>query len=296
MDAPPATEDIEAYVKVDEALRGVGLRAPKILELDQDQGFAIIEDFGTSTYTNLLDSGAQATPLYKLAVDVLRHLHDSMSKIDGDVPNYRDGFYQAEADLLIDWYWLARTGANISDELRAEYRAIWQQMIDKLEPLDEVLVLRDYHVDNLMLIDNETGLDACGLLDFQDALIGSPAYDMVSLFEDARREVDQLMAANIKAAYLQGKSESYKAAFEEWYAVLGAHRHVKVLGIFVRLAVRDNKPHYLDFVPHVQTMLARSLAKPQLAPLRAFFERNHPGSISEPLLFDLNEVRKLKSL
>ncbi len=293
MDAPPATEDIDAYIKIDEYLLSIGLRAPQILKLDAANGFAIIEDFGHNTYTQLLNKGESAQPLYQLAVDVLSHLHTNLDPKAIDVPRYDSGYYQDEADLLIDWYWLARTGSPISDELREEYRAIWASLLGELAPIDECLVLRDYHVDNLMVIEGNQGLASCGLLDFQDGLIGSTAYDMVSLFEDARRDVCQDMAAKIKADYLEGRDDAYVAAFNDWYAVLGAHRHVKVLGIFVRLCVRDHKDHYLDFVPHVQFMLKRSLEKPQLAKLKAFFDVHHPGAIEAPLSFDADAVRKL---
>ncbi len=293
MDAPPATEDIEAYVKIDRMLIDAGLRAPVILALDLNQGFAVIEDFGLDTYTKALDQGSPAEPLYELATQALLRLHTKVDAYRTGLPRYDDGFYTQEADLFIDWYWPARTGQKISDDLREEYHQIWQQLFDELGDIPECVVLRDYHVDNLMVIPNSVGLASCGLLDFQDALVGSVAYDMVSLFEDARRDVDQQMAAELIHQYLKARPYIDRKAFLDWYAVLGAHRHVKVAGIFVRLCVRDNKPHYLDYLQHVINMLQRSLSKPQLEPLAQWLEKHHPGAVNEPLTFDVNQVKNI---
>lgn len=291
MDSPPDSEDMDSYIKVAQYLISVGLRAPNIHALDSDNGFAIIEDFGNQTYTQLLDAGAQAEPLYRLAINALAWLHNHLDVSQIDIPRYEQGYYQDEAALFIDWYWPARTGDQISDSLRLEYMEVWQQLLAGVSTDNECMILRDYHVDNLMVIDGESGLNSCGLLDFQDALIGSRAYDMVSLFEDARRDVDQAMAQQLVADYLNDFSPQQTADFYYDYNVLGAHRHIKVVGIFVRLCVRDGKSHYLDYLPRVQRLLEQSLLKPELKPLADWLDRNHPGLVSAPLPFDADMIK-----
>ncbi|MGK0441284.1 MAG: aminoglycoside/choline kinase family phosphotransferase [Pseudohongiellaceae bacterium] len=286
MDSPPDTEDINSYVKIDQYLLSIGLRAPQIHQLDQENGFAIIEDFGAQTYTQLLDAGNDAEPLYALATHALARLHNNLALNKIDVPRYDAGFYDDEAALFVDWYWPARTGAKINTNLRREYTAIWQQLLAKLSTKKECMILRDYHVDNLMLIAGETGLDSCGLLDFQDALIGSRAYDLVSLFEDARRDVDPVMAKQLLDEYLKDFSSAEAAEFYYDYAVLGAHRHIKVVGIFVRLCVRDGKAHYLHYLPRVQRLLEQALTTPEMKPLAEWMSRNHPGAVTKTLDFN----------
>ena len=293
MDSPPDTEDLESYLKIDKYLLGLGLRAPQVHKADQDNGFAIIEDFGSHTYTQLLDNGEEIEPLYALAVDVLRKLHGGLQMQALDLPRYDDGYYADEAALFIDWYWLARTGAKASEPMRREFMEIWRQLLAKISRHNECLVLRDFHVDNLMLIDGESGLSSCGLLDFQDALIGSRAYDLVSLFEDARRDVDADMCTRLLDRYLQDFDQSERQDFVYDYHVLGAHRHIKVLGIFVRLCVRDDKAHYLNYLPRVQNLLEQSLRSAEMKPLADWLERNHPGPVSAPLQFDAVTLRKM---
>lgn len=282
MDAPPETESIASFLAVDLYLQSVGLRAPRIFAQDVATGFAVIEDFGESTYTKLLDEGAAPEPLYALAVKVLGRLHESIEPETLELPRYDDGYYANEISLFVDWYWIARTGAPMAAALRAEYESIWRQLLEHVSTDHECLVLRDYHVDNLMLIDG-SGTDSCGLLDFQDARVGSRAYDLVSLLEDARRDVDPAMAERLIEAYLNDHGELNRASFGYDYRVLGAHRHSKILGIFVRLCVRDGKAHYLDYLPRVQRLFERVLEHSDLAPLAEWFSAHHPGPLTRPL-------------
>ncbi len=295
MDSPPDKEDIVPYLAVDNYLLSIGLRAPRILHLDADNGFAIIEDFGLQTYTHLLNQKCDAKVLYTLAVDTLSHLHEHLSPSDVELPRYDDGFYEDEAALFIDWYWAARTGSVASPELRQEFLQIWADLLAKVSTDKECMVLRDYHVDNLILVDDAPGkntyeLSSCGLLDFQDALIGSRAYDLVSLLEDARREVDAQMSAELIEHFTRDLSTNEKTQFLYDYRVLGAHRHAKVIGIFVRLCVRDKKPHYLDYLPHVQSLFAKALTHPAMKPLADWLVLHHPGAVDEALSFDSDTV------
>jgi hypothetical protein len=293
MDAPPATEDLAAFICIAEYLRAKGLRSPRILQKDLDHGFAIIEDFGHSTYTKLLDKGHAAEPLYTLAIDSLIALHQGYAAAEIDLPHYHDGFYDDEAALFVDWYMPARLGRRLSEEARREFLDIFSSLVHGVDQKHECVVLRDYHVDNLMLVDGSEGINSCGQLDFQDALIGSRAYDIVSLLEDARRDVCPEMTTRLIARFLDCQPEIDAEQFKRDYEVLGAHRHAKVIGIFVRLCVRDNKAHYLNYLPHVQGLFARSLEHESLAPLRAWMEEHHPGRVDEPLVFDADKLKEL---
>ena len=296
MDAPPSSEDLAAYIKISEYLCSIGLSAPQIFNADISTGFAVIEDFGEATYTQLLNSGADTYKLYELAVDALRLLHQHQPPQNVNIDCYQDGYYQKEIDLFSQWYWPARFGQLMTQQQLAEYNDIWESIFSSLPTPETNLVLRDYHVDNLMLLNNRDGVAACGLLDFQDALMGSTAYDLVSLFEDARRDVRPGHDRKAAHALLRiDMNKEQKHSFDQWYHVLGAHRHTKVAGIFVRLYVRDAKQGYLNFMPRVLTLLERSLQTREMAPLAHWLDDNHPGPISAPVSVDLAHVKSLIS-
>ena len=293
MDAPPATEDLAAYIRIANYLADCGLRAPRVLEQDLINGFAVIEDFGFNTYTVLLDKDSPAEPLYKLAVDSLIQLHKAYGQSAIDVPRYDAGFYDDEAALFVDWYMPARLGRKLTASERDDFLARFASLIDSVSTQEECLVLRDYHVDNLMLVDGAEGINACGQLDFQDALIGSRAYDLVSLLEDARRDVCPEMTERLLDHYLAEMPSTDRATFLRDYRVLSAHRHAKVIGIFVRLCVRDSKGHYLNYLPHVQQLFERSLQSEYLAPIAEWIAMHHPDAVTKPLVFDAQALREL---
>jgi aminoglycoside/choline kinase family phosphotransferase len=166
--------------------------------------------------------------------------------------------------------------APIDPALRSEYLAAWEKVLPIVYKLQATLVLRDYHVDNLMRVRNRSGLLECGLLDFQDAVIGPPSYDLVSLLEDARRDVTPALVADMRQRFLAAFPEIDRAAFDASYAVLGAQRSAKIVGIFTRLCVRDGKRQYLEHIPRVWRLLQEGLAHPVLAPVAAWFTRHIP--------------------
>lgn len=291
MDAPPDKEDIHAYVTIARHLKSLGLSAPEILALDEDAGLAVIEDFGEDTYTRLLDGGADPTPLYELAVDVLIALHRHGDAARVEAPPYDHGRLMEETLLLPDWYLPAMTGKSTPDDTRESYSAAWQAVFEGAPSPAETLVLRDYHVDNLMLLEDRTGPARAGLLDFQDAVIGHPAYDLVSLLEDARRDVSDDLTHAMKDRYRAGLPERAEETLGSWYAIQGVQRHAKVAGIFVRLYVRDGKDAYLPHIPRVMRLLQRGLAAPELSPVKAWFD-SHLPDIIRPLP-SLNPVKTL---
>ncbi|HTZ79916.1 MAG TPA: phosphotransferase [Stellaceae bacterium] len=280
MDAPPPQEDVRPFLTVARLLQRMGLSAPAILAEDVTAGLLLLEDFGDRTYTRLLAAGADERALYRLAVDVLIALHRAYEPgMAALLPAYDEARLLAEAALLPDWYLPAVSDAPTPPAVRESYLAAWRQVLPKAAVLPPTLVLRDYHVDNLMLLEGRDGIGACGLLDFQDAVIGSPAYDLVSLVEDARRDVPEDLAAEMMDRYLAGFPEIDRAVFTTEAAVLAAQRNCKIVGIFTRLCVRDGKPRYLEHIPRLWRLLDRDLAHPALAPVKQWLDRHVPPAL-----------------
>ncbi len=270
MDAPPGKEDVRPFLGIARHLVALGFSAPRILAAEEAAGLVLIEDLGDDTFTRLLARGADEAALYALATDVLVALHQRPDAAPDWLPPYDDARLLDEAALLTDWF-LPGAGAPVADAVRADYLALWRAALAAARAVPDTLVLRDYHVDNLMRVAGRTGNAACGLLDFQDAVKGPVAYDFVSLVEDARRDVAPALAAAMRARYLAAFPALDAGAFDAACAVLAAQRHAKVIGIFTRLCVRDGKPQYLPHIPRVWRMLERRLAHPTLGPLAEWF-------------------------
>ena len=280
MDAPPPKEDVRPFMAIARLLTGMGFSAPQILAEDVEAGLLLLEDFGDRTYTRLLAAGSEEAPLYALAVDLLIALHQGFALPCAiPVPLYDDERLLNEAALLVDWYLPAITGHPTSPDLRAEYLTVWRGLLPVARAIPDSLVLRDYHVDNLMLLDERKGVAACGLLDFQDAVLGPRSYDLVSLLEDARRDVPHALAQDMLHRYLAAFPTLDRAAFAASYAVLGAQRNCKIVGIFTRLCVRDGKPIYLQHIPRVWRLIEQDLRHPALAPVAAWLDRNIPPDL-----------------
>ena len=276
MDAPPPQEDVRPFARIARHLDRLGFSAPRILAEDAVQGFLLLEDFGDATYTRLLAAGADETALYALAVDLLVALHRHGDATRIEIPAYDDERLLNEAALLTDWYMPAIFGRQTDEAQRNAYLAAWRSVLPDARYGAPTLVLRDYHVDNLMVLKGRSGIAACGLLDFQDAVIGPAAYDLVSLLEDARRDVPADLAAAMMTRYLDAFAMIDAAKFRAAYAILGAQRNAKIIGIFTRLMARDKKPHYLRHVPRVWRLLESDLAHPALTPVRDWFARVLP--------------------
>jgi aminoglycoside/choline kinase family phosphotransferase len=277
MDAPPPKEDVRPFIAAARLLRGLGFSAPQILAEDIAAGLLLLEDFGDSTYTRLLAAGAAEEPLYRLAVDLLIALHRGFRLPAAPVvPPYDDERLLNEAALLVDWYLPAITGQPTDRALREDYLACWRSLLPAARRVPDTLVLRDYHVDNLMLLEGRPGVAACGLLDFQDAVIGPISYDLVSLLEDARRDVPADLVAAMLRRYLEAFPALDRDAFTASYAVMGAQRNCKIVGIFTRLCVRDGKPVYLAHIPRVWRLIEQDLRHPALQPMARWLDRHIP--------------------
>lgn len=268
MDAPPPNEDPRPFIAIAEHLSGLGFAAPAILASDLQHGLVLLEDFGDARMREVVDAAPESEQrIYADVVTLLARLHQSPA---ADLPPYSRKELHREAGLFTEWYCPA---IELTVDVDS-YSAAWDTAFDRIEgPV--VTVLRDYHAENIMLIEGRSGEDALGLLDFQDALAGHPAYDLVSLLQDARRDVSLELEANMRAVYTAAARPGTE--FDAAYAVLGAQRNAKIIGIFTRLWKRDGKARYLAFLPRVWGYLERDLTHPALAEIADWFAANIPA-------------------
>ena len=269
MDAPPPHEDPRPFIAVSEWLLSCGLTAPEILARDLDKGLLLLGDFGSERLRETLDSDpTRERELYELATDVLIHLHGH-PPMDG-LPVHGLDQWLDEVKLFTDWYCPA-VGIDVDVDA---YQRAWREVLEPIgrDGLGPVTVLRDYHAENIMLVEGRDGVAHFGLLDFQDALAGHPAYDLASVLEDARRDVPEEIEREMINRYVAATANS--GAFERAYWALAAQRNTRILGVFTRLWKRDDKPHYRRFQPRMWGLLERDLAQPHLAPVRDWFDAN----------------------
>jgi aminoglycoside/choline kinase family phosphotransferase len=271
MDAPPPHENPRPFLHVGKWLCEHGLRAPRIYAERPSQGLVLIEDFGADRMRDWLDANPDAEEdVYSRAIEALVALHKCPP---GPFEPYDMEVYQREAGLFVEWF-CPLQGLKVDE---AGWTAAWEAALLPLLPRQQpgVTVLRDYHAENIMLLaDGEQGL-----IDFQDALVGHPAYDLVSLLQDARRDVSPELERAMLDRY-RGQVDA-GAEFEADYARLGAQRNAKIVGIFARLWKRDGKPRYLAMIPRVWEAMERDLAHPALAPVAAWFDANIPQQIRD---------------
>lgn len=280
MDAPPP-EDVRPFGRVARLLLQMGLSAPRPLAVDAAAGFMLLEDLGDATFTRVLSNGGDEAALYRLAIDTLLTLHGAWSGALPEaaaLPRYDEARLLDEALLLPDWFLPALRGRDTEAASRQAYIEAWRAVLPRAGGLPETLVLRDYHVDNLMVLQGREGIASCGLLDFQDAVLGSPAYDLVSLLEDARRDIAAELVSEMFERYLAGRPGVAREELQTAMAVLGAQRSAKIVGIFTRLDRRDGKPQYLGHIPRVWRLLEGDLRHPALEPVRAWFDREVPAA------------------
>lgn len=272
MDAPPDKEDIGPFLTVAGHLLDRGFAPPRPLAVDRTLGLLLLEDFGDRCVGPFLQLNPDSRhEIYAAAVDVLARL--AAQSAPDDLPPYDDAAMTREVMLLPEWYAPA-LGLKVDEAGYLEaWRAVWGGVLEIVER-NPVMVLRDYHADNLMVL---PGRDELGLLDFQDALAGHPAYDLESLLQGSGRyDVPQELEAAMLERYYDRANVADPALFRAHYEILGAQRNTKILGIFTRLWKRDGKEHYLSLQPRVWGYLERNLGHPALAPVRAWFDANIP--------------------
>jgi aminoglycoside/choline kinase family phosphotransferase len=271
-----AGPNVRAFAALAGHLRDIGLSAPRVLAADFENGLLLLEDLGDDLYSRAVAATPEAE-LYVAAIEALARLHSRPAP--AEIAGHRLLAYDrtaalAETGLFLDWY-AARSG-KVSDRAREEWNLAWDAALTRAQPAQKVIVLRDYHADNLLWLPDRSGAARAGLLDFQDALAGHPAYDFVSLVEDARRDVDPQLANALIGTYLD-LTGAAQDPFVEGMAVWAGQRNAKILGIFVRLATRDGKMRYLDFLPRVERLFANDISHSALEGVRDWVGRHSPS-------------------
>lgn len=274
MNAPyEAGEDVRPFVAVTKMLKSFDLAPPQIFAMDIENGFLVLEDFGNDLFARMCEvSPNLEKPMYSAAIDVLTKLHKHDAP--DELPPYDLAVYLREAQLLTSWYLPALTG-KLSPALQSEFDALCMQTFAQIPTDNPVLVMRDYHAENLLWLPDRTGTSRVGLLDYQDALAGHSAYDLVSLLEDARRDTSPDLRNDMIQQYLENSNHNANS-FMAAYALLGAQRNIKIIGIFTRLSLRDGKAHYIDLIPRVWDHLMRDLQHPACAKLSAWIAQYAP--------------------
>ena len=276
MDAPPP-ENVRPFLAVARLLGTAGFAVPAILAADNSAGLLLLEDFGDDTYTRLLARGESEEDLYELAVDLLIELRRRLPlEVLDALPVFDEARTMEGLGRFLDWYWPAVQGAPAPSDAAEGFTAAWLAVLPLWAKVPAGLVHYDYHVDNLIMLAGRSGIAAVGLLDFQDAVRGPCCFDLVSLIDDARRDVSRELGGRLIERYLAGFPELDRAGFEAAYALSGAQRDTRILGNFARLLKRDGKPGYLVHMPRVWRQLEAQLAHPALAPVASWFDRYLP--------------------
>lgn len=280
MDADPSLgNDVRPFERITEYLRSIGLSAPEIYHADEAQGLLLIEDLGDALYARVVqDAPAQEIPLYRAAADALLHLHRAAPPA---LDPYDTPLMTKMASLSFDWY---QRGAHAAVDLRAKtaFETAFSALLDTHIDAPSVLIQRDYHAENLLWLPDRTGVARVGLLDYQDALMGHPAYDLVSLLKDARRDVPNDVEETTLAYYI-ANAQADEVRFKNAYHLLGLQRNLRILGVFARLSMHFGKPSYVDLIPRVWGFIQRDLEHPVNAPVADILHGALPAPTPEIL-------------
>lgn len=282
--------NMKDFIRISEYLRGLGLRAPDIFEVDSEEGYMLLEDFGSTSFKMALDAGHDRTELYALATDVLKFLHQNAKAGDIVLPEYYASHVHTGRRRLVDWFMPVQKGVPNRDGLAEEYLAVWDSIEKSLPPVPQGFLHIDYHFENLMWMPDKADKDRCGILDFQGAMTGPVPYDLANLLEDARVDVPADLRQAMLDRFCEGMDAVAEQNFRNWYRVLATQFHCRVLGQFIRLAVRDGKPRYLQHLPRVAGYINEGLKDPVLAPLKSWLD-NHGVSFDKVPDIDPAKVR-----
>lgn len=264
---------IADYVRISEWLRAAGLKAPEIYEADPCAGFMLIEDFGDLTFRRAMENAPECREdLYNLATDVLGAFsgHEPIPNL----PRYYESHVHKGRRRIVDWFIPMQNRVMIRDGMVEDYLAVWNSIEKGLPSAPTGFVHIDYHIDNLMVLPQERGLRRCGILDFQGAMLGPLPYDLVNLLEDVRTEVPVSVQDRVMNRYCATLDPEKAALFRTWYRILGTQFHCRIVGQFIKMALRGGKPRYLDCLPRALDLLKKGLDAPILSPLRQWFAEN----------------------
>ena len=276
VNSPKKTENNLGYLKATNIFQKINLSVPKIISSDISKGFFLIEDFGTNTYTNLLKNGESEYKLYNLATDILIYINSHSKNLENKLPKYTNKKLIEEVLLFLQWYWPAIYKKPPKKKIINEFIKIWKNLLNQNLKTKKVLVHRDFHIDNLFFLKKRKNLKACGLIDFQDAVIGPSSYDLLSLLEDARRDVNKKIIIKMYNKFKKKLSQKEKKIFDREYKVLSINRHLKVIGIFSRLSIRDKKKSYLNHIPRLWKLVEQSLDFNSLSELKRWINEYFP--------------------
>jgi N-acetylmuramate 1-kinase len=283
-------EDVRPFVAIANGLRERGFSAPSIHYADLELGLLITEDFGNAG----IIAGEPPSPIavrYQVATDMLAALHrEALPEIlpltpltNYTIPSFDTDALLVEIGLMPEWY-LPDRDAEPTEQMRAEFFAMWRDLLGKAAATAKTWVIRDFHSPNLIWLDDRTDIAKIGIIDFQDAVLGPAAYDLVSLLQDARIDVPEQLELALLTRYIKARRSSEEdfdpAAFAELYAIMSAQRNTRLLGTFARLNRRDGKPQYLRHQPRIWTYLNRSLAHPALSAFRDWYAAHVPPPVS----------------
>ena len=275
MNAPySAGEDVKPFIAVTHMLKKLNLSAPIIYNKDIKNGFLLLEDLGDSLFSLLCEKSPKIEDeIYNSAINLLLHIHKNPAP--ENLLKYDINILIKESNLLTDWYLPNAIGNPLSETLKKEFQNILSKTFSKIPSNNPVLVMRDYHAENLIWLPKRSGINRVGLLDYQDALAGHPAYDLVSLLEDARRDTSSDLQTNMINKYISN-SDLNREEFLMAYNLLGAQRNIKIIGIFSRLSLRDKKSNYINLIPRVWNHLMNNLNHEACSDLKQWVNKNVP--------------------
>jgi len=266
MDASRVLEIVAPFIQINLHLQKLGFSAPDFLACDDENGLLLLEDFGDETFSHLLENNFGAEKLFALATDVLIALHKHPQAIPKDLRSYHPQKMLADLELFLEWH-------PVSEKGKEKFRTLWLEVLPVAHQVPASLLLRDYHVANLMLLPGREGVRRAGLLDFQDAYQGPVTYDLISLLEDARRDLPPGLKEKMLAHYIFHFPNLDRKTFETSLAILAALRHTRVLAVFEKLS-REGKPDYKKLhSPRVERLLQEALRHPTLAGVKQWFDR-----------------------
>lgn len=269
----PHREEMQGFIRLGAWLGQQGIKTPALYEKDEQQCYALFEDLGAQSFgARLRDGSVNQEVLYTLATDVLITLGHAEHLPDG-LPLYKDSRIHENRRQIVDYYMTLLHKERPDNQTVQSYLSVWDKIESALSPCPQGFVHGDYHLENMIYVTHETNVKRCGLIDYQDALHGPLPYDLVNLLEDARIDVPQDLRAAMIDRYCDGMSAPDKAAFLDWYRVLGTQFHCRVLGLFIKLSAEQGRDSYLVHINRLQNYIKDALENPILLPLKVWFEK-----------------------
>jgi aminoglycoside/choline kinase family phosphotransferase len=283
---------MQDFIRIGTYLREIGLHTPAIEAADKKNGFLLLEDFGDVSFRIAWAQGVPAADLYAQAVDILVYLREKAARPPIPLPSYYESHVHKGRRRVVDWYMPLARGQRNADGLAEEYLAVWNAIERGLPPAPSGFLHIDFHFENLMWMPQQQGIARDGILDFQGAMLGPVPYDLANLLEDARVDVPQELRAAMLEKFCAAMEAAERERFLAWYRVLATQFHCRVMGQFIRIALRDGKKRYLPHLPRVAGYIAQGLEDPLLAPLQAWFAAQgiNFAAFSQP---DLSRAKEL---